>query len=164
MIITGGSTLSVACDEALSDGLEAGDLTLSELAIFPFTNGTAAGQCDLKWSKSSTLAFGASDTWTLSALTDGLGRSVAFARVNYFLIETGATADGDDLEVDQSVTHAMASIGGTFLVKSLGVEFKAATNTTGFVVTSGSADVLKITNMSSTNSITYRIVLIGRSV
>ena len=168
MNISGSLMASVEISESLADGLESGGLTLSELATLPFTAGTAASECDLKWSTSSTLAAGASETWTLSALTDGLNRAVDFARVKLILIETGATVDGDDLIIGNAPANPWAAIfgagGQSESVKSLGVLLRAALNTTGYPVAAGSSDQLKIANASSANPITYRITFAGCSI
>jgi hypothetical protein len=168
MIVTGSMTAGLSWDEQITDDLDSGDLTLSEAVLINFLAGTAAGQCDRKWSWTNTLSHGASDTWTLSALTDGLGRNGSMARVKGILVETSASVDGDDLGLGAAATHPWTALTGSSTavipVKSLGVFLIAATNTTGLVVTSGSSDQLKITNNSSVNPITYRIALAGCSV
>ncbi len=167
MNIVGNINLSIGIDETLSfDGQNAAP----HLGLNPtqaFANGTAANQCDLKWSHTSTLAAGSNDTYTLSALTDGLGRSVAFARVRAILIVPQSTVDGDDLAVGGAATHEWLAITGsagqTYLVKSKGFDLKVAMNTTGFPVTASTSDQLKIHN-SGANPITYTITLVGASV
>jgi hypothetical protein len=279
MNITGNIKVSLAVNEVLAEGLETGTLTLAEILAYAFDNGTAAQQCDLDWSWSSTLAgtltvpaaptvsqvgtggtvaagtyyfvitytnsygetigsaqstvtttgatstitvtspavltgatgwkayggtnnggpyfaqggtnsigsnlvltttptgsganpptsnsSGAADTWTLSALTDGLGRSVPFRRIRIFYLSNPNTVDGNILTVGGAASNEWTAIvggaGQTFPVKSLGVEVKTALNTTGFVVTPSSSDQLKIKN-AGPNPITYRIALVGASV
>lgn len=167
MNIVGNVGMSLGVTEVLSAGLQAGGLALAQSFAKGFSAGTLAGQCDLYWSKSSTLLNSTSETWTLSALTDALGRAVVFARVRAILIIPQSIVEGDDLTIGGAALHEwtalMGAAGATFPVKSLGAYFGIAMNTTGYIVGIGTSDQLKVNNLS-THSITYQIGLIGASV
>jgi hypothetical protein len=279
MNITGNIKVSLAVNEVLAEGLETGTLTLAETLAYAFDNGTAAQQCDLDWSWSSTLAgtltapaaptvsqittggtvaagtyyfvvtytnsygetigsaqstvtttgttstitvtspavltgatgwkayggttnggpyfaqggtnsigsnlvltatptgsganpptsnsSGAADTWTISALTDGIGRSVPFRRIRIFYLSNPETVDTSILAVGGAPSHpwvALVSSGtATISVPSLGALIRTAMNTTGMVVTPSVSDQLLVKNVGP-GTITYRIVLVGASV
>ncbi len=141
----------------------------TELPTYSWPNGTGAGQVDLRWEKAGssqiTLAAGGSVTFVLSALTDALGRTVAFARVRKLVIWITSKTGTDYLTVGGASLHDWTAIvgatGNTFVVRSL--ELKVAEDATAFPVTSGTSDQLKITNSGSA-SVTFSLSLSGCSV
>lgn len=133
------------------------------------TAGTGANAGDLSWGKKAvSLAASASVTYTLSALTDDLGRAVAFARFRDFCVDnSAATADGTNLLIASGATHGLTSLfggsAGAAYAKAGGFFHAFAPLATGFVVASGSADQVTITNQGSVAAV-FNIVIIGASV
>ena len=128
------------------------------------TGGTVSGVVDLTWSKASvTLASSASVTYTLSGVTDDLGRTIAFARIRVWIQVTSRTGN-DYLTVGAAGTHPFtAPFSGTtpaILVRDLFHQIDDSP--AALVVTSGSADQLKITNSGSA-SVTFTIWAQGNS-
>lgn len=158
--------------DRITENLDYGLITLpaqgQQKPVYSWTSGTGAGQVDLHWEKAATtavtLAAGASVTYTLSALTDAQARPVAFARVDKLVIWITSKTGNDYLTVGGAALHDWVAIvgatGNTFVVR--GLEVKVAGDATGFVVTSGVSDQIKITNSGSA-SITFWIALSGRS-
>jgi hypothetical protein len=155
--------------ETLADGLVSGTLAGGIDLKADFTPGTGARQADLHWETPAavTLAAGASITYTLSALVDGLNRTVAFARVRGFGVDnSGTTTDGYNLLVASGATNGwkatFGGVAGQFLVFAAGVEVKLAPLATGMVVTAGTSDQLTITNQGA-GPATFTMALIGSS-
>ena len=111
-----------------------------------------------------TLAPSASVTYTLSALTDSQGRTVAFARVRKLMIWLATRNDGDYLTVGNATTHAWTGLcsSGTALISVYDALVAVAANKVGLVVSSGSNDQIKITNAGAA-SITFGINASGCS-
>jgi hypothetical protein len=164
--ISGSASAGFSGDEVIAASLQTARNAIIRSASRTFTSGTGAQQCDLMWAKSYTLAASASTTITVSALTDDLGRAVAFVRVKCLLVESDATVSGDDLVLGAAASHPWVEIvggsGQTLRVKPYGFLAQAAMGTVGFLVTSGSSDQLKIANAGA-NSITFRLTLAGCS-
>jgi hypothetical protein len=161
-------TITVRDDtsESLSLGLAATALVDALSApSYTFTNGTGASQIDLHWEKAGnsavTLAAGASVTYTLSALADDIGRTVAFARVRRLSLRITAKTGGDYLTVGGAATNPWtAPWSGTVTVRDYLLD--VAAGATAHVVSAGSSDQLKITN-SGSNPLTFEVALSGAS-
>lgn len=171
MNISGQVGLALRLDEALApDSLESGGTSvlsgLIQAATFAFASGTGAGQADLKFVASYTIAGGGSQTLTLSALVDGLGRAVALARVRTLILINTSQVPADVVNVGNAPTHPWDQLASdptkTVPVKSMGMEVRVAMNTNGMPVAAGSADQLLISNPGA-SPITVHVVLIGAS-
>lgn len=130
------------------------------------TGGTVASVIDLHYESAEiTLASGASQTFTLSALTDAAGRAVAFARIREFLlwIKTKANA-ADRLDVGNAAAAPWDQLCSdvTKLVSVKDLLLHVDTSPAGMPVGSGTADQVKITN-AGTGNITFQLFLKGCS-
>ncbi len=128
-------------------------------------SGIASDQADLHWGKKEVvLASGASITYTLSALTDDLGRSVALVKTRLLLIRVLARTAGDYLTIGNAASNPWAAPfgGSTQTVKVHHTLLWLADKSDGFAVASGSSDQLKILN-SGSNAITFSIAIVGTS-
>lgn len=152
--------------EVLSAGAISGPAQGTVGPSFSFTNGTSstgtvANVIDLRIELTATLASSGSTTYTLSSMTDALGRTVAFARVHKINLWLTSVTDGDYLSVGQAGSNPFP-VGSTQAIPVYGALLLVAPNKVGHVVASGSADQLKIHN-SGSNSITYTIAITGCS-
>lgn len=154
--------------ESLAYGAAAANVPTTLIPVYSFTNGngtSAPNLADDFFVHTYTLAASASVTLTLSALTDDLGRAVAFAKVAALLIQTTTRTAGDYLTVGNAALHPwLAFLGGTtptFRVYAL--DLQVVDNIDGFAVGADTSDQLLITN-SGANSITFKVALFGRSV
>ena len=114
---------------------------------------------------SPTLYQAATVTYTLTALTDALGRSATFAGgVRGLWIRVTSRTAGDYLTVGAAGTNPWTSMfgGTTPTIKVFKFLCVAADLTDEYAVTASSNEQLKITN-SGSNSITFEIGLIGCS-
>jgi hypothetical protein len=160
---------TIAIRDTITETLTFGDAAAVQVQAngdvsFSFANGTTAGAQDLHWENTYTLAAGASQTITLSALTDGLTRTVALARVKRLAVLISAKTGNDYLTVGNATTNPWLAIQGgtapTFIVRRY--ELKIADDATGFVVVAGSSDQLKLTN-SGAASMTISVKISGCS-
>jgi hypothetical protein len=131
---------------------------------YTFTTGVVATAVDLHYEHDFTLANGVSTTLVLSALTDDLGRTVAFAKIKRFSIYITSKTGNDFLTVGAAASNPIVSLMGgttpTTIVR--GYELKVANDTNGFAVAAGSADQLKILNSGSA-SMTFTVAISGTS-
>lgn len=166
-------TLSDQITEVLNLGSISQPVQATSAPNYQFTNGTSstgtvANVIDLHWELSGqnavTLAASASVTYTLSALADTEGRTIALARVRKLLIWLVTRADGDFLSVGNAASHPWTGLcsSGTATLSVYDELLAVAANKVGLVVSSGSSDQLKITNSGSA-SITFGINISGCS-
>lgn len=165
MNVSAAINVGYSVTENLTYGLAAAAQVKNEgSASYTLVNGTAAGQIDLHFEKKAvTLAAGASVTYTLSALTDDLGRTVALVKVKTLTINPTTRASGDSLVVGNAGVHPWGGfVGGTAQTYTVyDVDQKVCSE--GVAVTSGTADQLKITNAGSA-SVTFNLQISGTSV
>jgi hypothetical protein len=132
---------------------------------YGWNNGTAAATIDLHvefaGTAAVTLAPGTGVTYILSALTDGLGRAVAFRRLRKLLLVLTARTDGDSLAVGAAATDPFAGT-GTAAIPVRDALALVAQDAAGMVVAAGSADQLLINNPGA-HPITFTLSLSGCS-
>jgi hypothetical protein len=131
-------------------------------------SGTAADQADVVFSDERTLAASADETLDLAgALENALGGAAVFAELVAILI-IAAAANTNDVVVGDATAPI---IGGPFgaagdhliAIPPGGVFFWMTPKNPAVAITGTTADGLKIANGSSGSSVTYKILLIGRS-
>jgi hypothetical protein len=130
-------------------------------------NGTAANQADRLWSDQRTIAASGNDDLDLAGvLIDAFGDTATFARVKGLIVRAsdgntnnviiGAAASNQFVGFFGAGTHTVAvRPGGVFAIY--------APDATGYAVTAGTGDLLRIANSSSGTPVTYDIVIIGAS-
>lgn len=129
-------------------------------------NGTGANQADLVYRAQRTLSGSSSENLDLAgSLTDPFGTTLTFARVKFIFVKA-ASANGGNIIVGGAAANTFVGpfadatdkvqipAGGHFQVGDAGA--------TGWVVTAGTGDILKVEN-SDASSATYDIVIIGAS-
>lgn len=133
-----------------------------------FAAGTAAYQADLHWSDKRTLAASATENLDLAGgLTDPFGATITFARIRAWLIyaDIGNT---NNVIVGGAASNAWATWAGaaahTFTVRPGGLVLMVAPDTTGYAVTAGTGDFLKVLNSAGTTAVTYTAAFLGASV
>lgn len=122
---------------------------------------------DLLWYDTRTLALNTSEDLDLAgSLTDALGDPVVFARVKVIAVKASEDNVGN-LQFGGAPANAWFAWAADATDKVLllpGDSFvKATNNATGYAVTAGTGDLLRITNPSLTDPVTYEIMLIGAS-
>jgi hypothetical protein len=134
--------------------------------ILEFAPGTAAvGQANVLFADERTIAAsGAEDLDLAGALTDALGASVAAAE----LVAIAIVADEDNVN-DVQVTRPGSNGVPAFLAAGDGIalgpnDIFLLTNRKGIAVTGGTGDLIHVANSGAGTAVTYRVVVIGRTV
>lgn len=128
--------------------------------------GTGLDQMDLIWSDQRTLAGTTSENLDLAGgLTDSFGTTLTFARVKLIYVFS-ALANGGLIQVGGAASNAfinwVANATDIINVRNGGWHMTVAPDATGFAVTGGTGDILKINNTDA-SSATYNIVIGGAS-
>lgn len=130
-------------------------------------NGTGADQADRIFSDERTLAASANEDLDLAGvLTDALGATFTLARVRAILVIALAT-NTNNVVIGGAASNAFVGPFGaathTVSVRPGGQALFVNRDATGWPVTAGTADLLRIANSGAGSSVTYRIVIIGCS-
>jgi hypothetical protein len=131
-----------------------------------FTPGTAAvGQANVLFSDTRTIAPSATDSIDVAgAIADALGTTIAAAEIVAIYV---AAASGNTNDVQ--VTRPAANGVPLFLAAGDGFalgpgDFSLRTNRNGVGVVAATGDLIAIVNGGAGTSVTYDIVIIGRTV
>lgn len=169
--MTLSSAASVSIAGALSTAFDQGRAT------FPFSlgrsvslaDGTGAGKADRVWTDTRTLAASASEDLDLAgSLLDAFGAAVTFAKVKGLLV-VAAPGNSNNVIVGGASSNGFVSwVGGA--THTVTVRPGAAlaliagdADATGYAVTGGTADLLKIANSGAGSAVTYSIAVLGTS-
>ncbi len=143
---------------------------LSKNYAVSLTSGTAAGQADLIYQDTNTLAASATlDVDLAGALSGVFGSTLTFVRIKGLIVAAaagntnnvvvGAAAANQFVGPFGAATHTLAVRPGEFKV----LVACGATDATGYLVTAGTGDLLRIANGGAGTSITYDLIVIGCS-
>lgn len=163
-------TQTIAISDTVNETLSLGTATAANIqattaASFSYATGTSAAAIDLHYEHTYTLASSATTTLVLSALTDDLGRTVAFARLKRLMVNITSKTGNDTLTVGAAGSSPITTLLGgttpTYIVR--GLDIKVAQDATGFVVTASTADQLKFNNTGAA-SMTFTVSITGCSV
>jgi hypothetical protein len=164
------SSLSIAATAEQTSALDlvTGTAPLRVRHAVSLVNGTGAGAADRLYSDRRTLAASATEDLDLAGvLTDAFGASITFARIKGLIISASA-ANTNNVIIGNATSNAWAALlgaTGTVTLRPgacLGVMAGPA-DVTGYAVTAGTGDVLKVANSAGGSSVTYDVVLIGAS-
>jgi len=169
MATTLSGTLSIQSSVRFDSGSDVSTLVdiLSAPYSATYADGTGANQANRIFRDRRTLAASTSEELDLAGgITDPYGTAITMARVKAIII-VSAAANGDVINVGGAAANAFASWVGDATDKIVlrpGACFAlAATEATGYAVTAGTGDLLKIENADSGDSATYDIIIIGAS-
>jgi hypothetical protein len=165
------SKLAVVASAALVSTQDLGEARASMAKTYSvdLADGTTAGKADRVFHDTRTLAASANEDLDLAGvLTDPLGQTLTFARIKALIV---AAAAGNVNNVVVGGAPSNAWVG----------PFGAATHTnpvrpgqtvayvcgsadaTGWAVTAGTGDLLRIANSGAGTTVTYDIIVIGTS-
>ena len=154
MLFTNALDLSTAKDE------------LNRKTQYDFTDGTGSNQADRIWHDQRTLTASSSENLDLAgSLSSVYGASITFATVKAIIIKA-ASGNTNDVVVGNAASNQFVGWFGaaahTEAVKPGGISIHIAP-ATGWTVTAGTVDQLKILNGGAGTSVTYDIIIIGTS-
>lgn len=132
-----------------------------------FAPGTGLGQADKMFAASRTIAASANDDIDLAgSLVDPLGAVVVFAGIKAIFVEALAT-NVNDVLIGPAATNGFLGPWSLAADKTRirPGEFFCITNrsATGWAVTAGTGDLLRLTNGGAGSTVGYNIVLVGDS-
>jgi hypothetical protein len=132
------------------------------------SSGTAAGQADRLYYAKRTLAASLNEDLDLAGvLLDAFGAAITFARVKG-LVVSAVAANTNNVVVGAAATNQWATLlntTGTLTLRpgSTFSAFAGVTDATGWAVTAGTGDLLRVTNGAAGSSVDYEIVVVGAS-
>ena len=139
---------------------------LSKTIEIALTSGTGAGQADLMFTDTRTVAASGTDALDLAgSLTDAYGNTLTFVELRAVLV-TAASGNTNSVRINRPSSNGVPLFlaagdgidvppGGTFLW-SCPADGKVT-------VTASTGDLLNIDNSSSGTSVTYDVVILGVS-
>lgn len=142
--------------------------TLNFARGFSLDNGTGANQADQIWDDTRTLAASATEDLDLAgtALQDAFGANMTFVKVKGIFV-AAASGNTNDVVVGAAATNTFVGPFGaathTAKVRPGGVLALACADSTGWAVTAGTGDLLRIGNSAAGTPVTYDIVIVGTS-
>lgn len=130
-------------------------------------SGVGAGQADLLWTDTRTLAASASETLDLAgSLVGAFGATLTFARVKGLIVRA---ADGNvnDVVIGGAAANGWASAFGDptdkIKLRPGGLLVLLAPGATAYPVTAATGDLLQVANSGAGTSVTYDVIVIGAS-
>lgn len=141
--VTGSIRCTAGLSEALVSELAAGTTSATLVFQKTFANGTGADAINSGWTDTRTLAISTPVTLTLSALTDGLGRTRAMTKIRLLMIKNNGTAN---LIVGGATAPVAIFSDATdkIIIPPGGVLVLVAPGASGIAVTATTADGLKL--------------------
>jgi hypothetical protein len=163
------ATLEVSVQAQLDGTADIGTPTInsSALRVLKFIPGNdTVGKADVMWSDSRTLTASSSENLDLTgSLTGMLGGTVAMAEVCAIYVEAASTNTNSVVIGGAASNGFLGPFGGATHTLSLAPgEFTLLSSQNGWAVTAGTGDLLKVANSGAGTSVTYNIIIIGRTV
>ncbi|MFB8242000.1 hypothetical protein ACFC58_36245 [Kitasatospora purpeofusca] len=147
--------------------LVTGRAPLDFAAAIALGSGTGANQADMIWSDTRTLAASATEDLDLAGVLVGaFGNTLTFARIKGLIVRA-AGANANTVVVGGAASNGfvgwVADSTDKVNVRPGGVLGLFAPDATGYPVTAGTGDLLRIGNGGAGTAVTYDIVVIGAS-
>lgn len=146
--------------------LATGVVPLEFTKSIALASGVGSGQADKIWHDERTIAASGTDDLDLAGvLADAFGSTLTLARVKG-LIVAAAAANVNNVVVGNAASNAWATLLGathTLQVRPGGLIAAFAPDATGYAVTGGTGDILRIANGGAGTGVIYDIVIIGAS-
>lgn len=162
------ANINVSVDVKQTGTADLGSLAFTALISknLNFTAGTdAVNKADILFSDRRTIAASGSENLDLAgALTDLMGATITAAEVVAVFVSASA-GNTNNVVIGNATSNGFQgplSSTGTYTLKP--GEFVLMSSKTGWAVTAGTGDLLKIANSGAGTGVTYDIMIIGRSV
>lgn len=170
-ILTAGALVNITANLTGPSGIVGSiGANLSKTLGASLAQGTGAGQADVVYWAERTLAASTNEDLDLTgtALQDPLGTNIALARIKAFIIGAAA-GNANNVVVGNAASNGVAGLFGavthTAIVRPGAVVcwICGLADATGYAITAGTADLLRVANSAGGTSVTYDIVIIGAS-
>lgn len=136
-------------------------------SIIQFTNGSGANQVDRLFSDQRTITASSNEDLDLAgSLTDAFGATLTFVRVKAIIVKAAAGNTNNVVVGGAASNQFVGPFGAathTIAVKPGGALIFVAPDATGWAVTAGTGDLLRIANSGAGTSVTYDIQILGAS-
>lgn len=164
---TSSIVLSITGSESNPLDFTTGIAPIARTYQLMYSTGTGANAADRIWTDQRTIAASGTDDLDLAGVLVGaFGQTVTFARIRG-LIVAASSANTNNVIVGNAASNGFVTwVGGathTVTVRPGGLLCLANTDATGYAVTAGTGDLLRIANSGAGTSVTYDIYLIGAS-
>ncbi|GIH91938.1 hypothetical protein ACFFMN_33970 [Planobispora siamensis] len=165
MPLSARALLQLSADLTSSGDLFSGTASTPFSRQISFSDGAGLNQANRIWSDERTLVASANEDLDLAGvLTDPFGATVTFARIKA-LIVAASLANANNVVVGGGASNPFINwASGTtpaVIVRPGGLLALFAPDATGYVVTGGTGDLLRVANSGAGTPVTYQIVLIG---
>jgi hypothetical protein len=163
-----GLTLSANFFATLNNQL---DLQLASSPItygqsLSMSTGVLAGQADKIFTDHRTIAASGTDDLDLAGpLIDPLGSTITMARLKVLMVKAAA-ANTNNVVMGVGTNPITTILGGTtptLNIRPGGLLVLAAPDAIGYVVTAGTADILRFANSGAGTGVDYDVILVGAS-
>jgi hypothetical protein len=159
------AALTLAADLTSALDMQTGNAPLSFSRQINFSDGAGANQANRLWADQRTLAASATEDLDLAGvLTDAFGVAITFARVKA-LIVAAALGNANNVVIGGAASNQFVGPFGaathTLAVRPGGLLALFAPDATGYAVTAGTGDLLKVANSGAGTPVTYQIVVVG---
>lgn len=164
-------TIAARIAMTLSSALDLGTAAAKQTIDFAadIASGTGDSQADKLFSDSRTLAASASENLDLSGgLTDALGASISMVELLAIIVVADA-GNTNNVVIGNGTNPVIGGPFGAAGANAIAVPpgglfaWFAPNDGEGAPVTNSTADILKVANSGGSTSVTYKVILVGRS-
>lgn len=154
--------------QSKTPSLSAPSSVLAVNRLIQLVDGLGAGKADLLYAKTRTLTASSNEDLDLAGvLTDDFAATLTFARVKALYV-AAAVGNANNVVVGAAAANPWATLlnaTGTVTLRPGACLMAVAgiTDATGYGVTAGTGDLLRVTNGGAGTSVTYDIAVIGNS-
>jgi hypothetical protein len=135
--------------------------------VIEITGGTdTLGKADILWADTRTLTASATENLDLAGAISGLlGTTIAAAEITAVYLEAAASNTNDVVFFGAASNAFNGILSGTTPKVAVGPgDCVLHTNRKGVAVTAGTGDIILVANSGAGTSVTYNIVIFGRTV
>lgn len=162
------ATLSLALSALVDATIDIGTVQHNIAPFNPnyvFSDGTGADQIKNVFADNRTIAASSNDDLDLAgSLINALGQTLTFTKIRGILVRA-ASANVNNVVVGGAAANQFATpfgaVAHTVVVRPGGLLALIANDATGYAVTAGTGDILRVANSGAGSSVVYDIVLIG---
>jgi hypothetical protein len=163
------ANIDVSIQASLTGTADIGTPHINSAAVrsLKFIEGTdAVNKADVMWSDSRTLTASSTENLDLTGtLTGMLGGTVAMAEVVAIYVEAASTNTNSVIIGGAASNGFLGPLGGATHTYALAPgEFVLWSSQAGWPVVAGTGDLLKVANSAAGTSVTYNIIIVGRTV
>jgi hypothetical protein len=165
MSLTAKLTMALIAELTSEQDLATGRAPLSWAETFSLTDGSGTNEANRIFHDERTIAASSNDDIDLAGvLIDIFGATLTLARVKVMIVKSDI-GNANTLAVGAAASNTwVGPFGGathTTVVRPGGLHVSVAPDATGWPVTAGTGDQLRIANGGAGSSVTYKIGLIG---